>query len=335
MNAAIQTLNEAHADTARYARCIKASKKSPWEIDRDVLRGREFDFSHKFLPDGLSKVDELAFLTDAERRSLSQVQGRTYAYLFGLVERFIGAKVLDQSREHYFGDQVALEALVRFGDEELKHQELFRRVEALISHSMPSGYSTVADPNEVARVVLSKSTWAVLALTCHIELFVQSHYEHSIDQDVSLSPLFKDIFRFHWRDECQHVILDELEWRRVDARLTPEERDAAVSDLIDLVGAVDGIVQGQAAVDSAYFLRLCDRNFKDDEQHAIKDLARQGVPLAIHRQRSAAPTLRSAAHGVHHDGTDAADPTRTRPHHELRKAAALRRLASDRVVGTP
>jgi len=272
MNAAIQTLNEALTDTPRYARCIKASKKAPWEIDRDVLRGREFDFSHKFLPDGLSKVDELAFLTEAERRSLSQVQGRTYAYLFGLVERFIGAKILDQSREHYLGDQVALEALVRFGDEELKHQELFRRVEALISHKMPSGYSTVADPNEVARVVLSKSTWAVLALTCHIELFVQSHYEHSIDQDASVSPLFKDIFRFHWRDECQHVILDELEWRRVDARLTPEERDAAVSDLIDLVGAVDGIVQGQAAVDSAYFLRLCDRNFRDDEQHAIKDL---------------------------------------------------------------
>jgi hypothetical protein len=272
MNASIQTTNEPRTDTARYARCIKASKKAPWEIDRDVLRGREFDFSHKFLPDGLSKVDELAFLTEAERRSLSHVQGRTYAFLFGLVERFIGAKVLDQSREHWLGDQVALEALVRFGDEELKHQELFRRVEALIARGMPGGYSTVADPNEVARVVLSKSTWAVLALTCHIELFVQSHYEQSIDQDASLSPLFKDIFRFHWRDECQHVILDELEWRRVDARLTPEERDAAVSDLIDLVAAVDGIVRGQAAVDSAYFLRLCDRNFTDDEQRAIKEL---------------------------------------------------------------
>ena len=200
------------------------------------------------------------------------MQGRTYAYLFGLVERFISAKILDQSRDHSLGDQVALEALMRFSDEEIKHQELFRRVEALIAHGMPGGYSTVADANEVARVVLSKSTWAVLALTCHIELFVQSHYEHSIDKDPSLSPLFKDIFRFHWRDECQHVILDELEWRRIDARLTPEERDAAVGDLIDLVGAVDGIVQGQAAVDSAYFLRLCDRNFTDDEQHAIKDL---------------------------------------------------------------
>jgi hypothetical protein len=269
MNAAIQTMT---TDTARYARCLNASKKAPWEIDRDVLRGREFDFRHKFLPDGLSRANELAFLTDAERRALSHVQGRTYAYLFGLVERFIGAKVLDQSREHWFGDQVALEALVRFGDEELKHQELFRRVEVLIARGMPTGYSTVADANDVARVVLSKSTWAVLALTCHIELFVQSHYEQSIDQDPSLSPLFKDIFRFHWRDECQHVILDELEWRRVNARLTPEERDTAVNDLIDLVAAVDGIVQAQAAVDSAYFLKLCDRSFTEDEQRAIKEL---------------------------------------------------------------
>lgn len=272
MNASVQTSHQPNSDTARYARCIKASKKVAWDIDRDVLRAREFCFEHKFLPDGLSKVDELTFLTDVEQRSLSQVQGRTYAYLFGLVERFIGAKVLDQSREHWLGDQMALEALVRFSEEELKHQELFRRVEALIARGMPVGYSTVADPNDVARIVLSKSTWAVLALTCHIELFVQSHYEHSIDRDMALSPLFRDIFRYHWSDECQHVVVDELEWRRVTARMSMEERDAAVDDLIALVGAVDGLVCGQAALDSAYFLKVCSRGFTDEEQRAIKDL---------------------------------------------------------------
>jgi len=272
MNAVVQTSRTTSADTGRYARCIKASKKMAWEIDRDVLRGRTFDFADKFLPDGLSKAGELAFLTEPERRALSHVQGRTYAYLFGLVERFISASVLDQSREHSLGDQVALEALMRFGDEEIKHQELFRRVEALIARGMPDGYSTVADPNEVARVVLSKHRWAVLALTCHIELFVQSHYEHSIDADASLSPLFKDIFRFHWQDECHHVILDELEWRRVNARMTPEERDTAVGDLIELVAAVDGIVRAQAGMDAAYFLRLCARNFADAEQLAINEL---------------------------------------------------------------
>jgi hypothetical protein len=258
--------------SSRYALCIKASKKVRWDIDRDVLRSRDFDFRDKFLPDALSMAPHLEFLTENERRTLSQVQGRTYASLFGLVERFIGAKVLDQSREHWLGDQVALEALVRFGDEELKHQELFRRVEALIARGMPEGYSVVADPNDVARAVLSKSTWAVLALTCHIELFVQTHYEQSIDADPSVSPLFRDIFRYHWQEECQHAVLDELEWRRVHARLTAEERDSAVTDLIDLVLAVNGILEAQAAADSTYFLRVCERRFSESEQRALRAL---------------------------------------------------------------
>ena len=36
-------------------------------------------------------------------------------------ERFIAAKVFDVSRDYWLGDQTALEALVRFGDEEIKH----------------------------------------------------------------------------------------------------------------------------------------------------------------------------------------------------------------------
>ena len=79
--------------TDRYAKVIEVSKRVRWEIERDVIRGRHFDYSKTFLPDGLSLVDELAFLSPADKRLLSQVQGRTYAYMFGLVERFIGAKV--------------------------------------------------------------------------------------------------------------------------------------------------------------------------------------------------------------------------------------------------
>src|SRR4051812_6452202 len=92
--------------TDRYARVIDVSKRVRWEIERDVVRGRRFDYAKRFMPDGLSLVNELAFLTPSQRRLMSQVQGRSYAYLFGLVERFISAKVLDISREHWFGDQV-------------------------------------------------------------------------------------------------------------------------------------------------------------------------------------------------------------------------------------
>jgi hypothetical protein len=260
------------SDTQRYARAIWASKRVRWDIDRDVMRGRDFDMDHAFLPVGLSKVDALAFLSPDERRLLSQVQGRSYAYIFGLVERYIGAKVLELSGNHWLGDQVALEALVRFSDEELKHQELFRRIEDMLERRMPAGYTKVADPNEVARAVLGKSTWAVLALTCHIELFTQMHFQQSIEPQDDLSPLWKDVFRYHWVEEVQHAILDELEWKREHRRITLRQKEQGVDDLIALVAAVDGILQAQAASDAGYFLRIAGRRFDADEEAAVRAL---------------------------------------------------------------
>ncbi len=266
----MQTQTQAF-DTAssRYARCIQISKKIRWDIDDDVIRGREFDRRDKFLPDGLSLVHEMTTLSPEEKRYMSQIQGRTYANVFGLVERFINAKVLEVSRDHWLGDQVALEALVRFSEEELKHQELFRRIELMAAAKLPPGYGFAPDPNEVAGVVLGKSTWAVLALTCHIELFTQAHYTQSIEPDGALSPLFKDVFLYHWKEESQHAVMDELEWRREHARLTAEERDRAVDDLIELVGAVDGILQVQAAADTDYFVSTAGRELDAPEREAI------------------------------------------------------------------
>jgi hypothetical protein len=217
-----------------------ASQAHPLGHRRDVIRRRS-STSRKFPANGLSKIEQLPFLSVQERRVVSQIQGRTYANIFGLVERFINAKVLEVSRDHWLGDQTALEALVRFSDEELKHQELFRRIERMIGADMPAGYQFLPQPDEVASVVLGKSTWAVLGLTCHIELFTQAHYRSSIEPDAELSELYKDVFLFHWREESQHAILDELEWS-ASTRLT----DASAigrHDLIALVGAVDGILR--------------------------------------------------------------------------------------------
>lgn len=262
-------VTERAVDTGRYAKCIEVSKRIRWDTDRDVIRGRSFDFNRKFLPDGLSKIGQLAFLDAAGQRLFSQVQGRTYANMFALVERFIGAKVLDISRGHWLGDQVALEALVRLTDEELKHQEMFRRLETMMAPGMPQGYAFLPQPNDVAGAVLAASTWAVLALTCDIELFSQAHYRSSIEAETAIDPLWKDVFLFHWKEESQHAILDEMEWMREDERLDPKQRDQAVDELIGLVGAVDGICQLQAAGDADYFVRVAGRSFDADEIKAI------------------------------------------------------------------
>jgi hypothetical protein len=249
--------------TDRYAKAIEVSRRVRWEIERDVIRGRRFDYTKSFLPTGLSLVNELPFLSADDKRLMSQVQGRTYAYMFGLVERFIGAKVIEVSRDHGLGDQVALEALVRMTDEELKHQELFRQLEAQMTRDMPAGYVQTAEANAVADAVLSKCTWAVLALTLDIELFSQAHYRASIEPQDNLSDLWKDVFLFHWKEEAQHAVLDELELLREDAKLTDTERDAAVGDLIALVGAVDGILQAQSAADTTYFASMVGKRYTE------------------------------------------------------------------------
>ncbi|AUT71539.1 hypothetical protein [Paraburkholderia hospita] len=243
----------------RYAKCVEVSKRIRWDIDNDVIRGRTLDIDQKFLPDGLSQVYRLPFLNDAERRFYSQVQGRTYANMFKLVERFIGAKMLELGRDHALGDQIALEAVVRLTDEELKHQELFRRIELLAGADMPAGYRFLPDADDIAMFVLGKSTWGILALTCFIEIFSQVHYRQSIEADDTLSPLFKDVFMYHWKEESQHAIIDELEWMREDVKLDKPARDAAVDDLIALVAGVDGVVQMQATEDATYFCQHVDR----------------------------------------------------------------------------
>lgn len=259
-------------DSERYARAVQASKAVQWDIEQDVIRQRKFDLSQKYLPDGLSLIPDFITLSESEKRFVSQVQGRTYANIFGLVERFITAKLLEVGRDHSLGDQNALEALVRFSEEELKHQALFRRIEGMMEEAMPSGYHFDVNPDEVARLVLGKSTWAVLLLTMHIELFVQNHYRHSIEPDLELSELFKDVFLFHWKDECQHVVLDELEINRHDASISETERDQGVDDFIALVAAVDGLLQTQAKADAAYFMVHSGRSFDAREAQSLAPL---------------------------------------------------------------
>ena len=78
------------------------------------------------------------------------------------------------------------------------------------------------------------------------------------------------MFFFHWKEESQHAILDELEWTRHDLTLTAEQRDCAVDEFIELVAAVDGILQAQAKADACYFVTNCGRDVDEAEPAAIE-----------------------------------------------------------------
>jgi hypothetical protein len=67
-----------------------------------------------------------------------------------------------------------LEALIRFSDEELILQELFRRIVTMMTDGMVEGYKFLPDPDAVAAAVLKNSTWAVSALIWKWIVFISS-----------------------------------------------------------------------------------------------------------------------------------------------------------------
>jgi hypothetical protein len=83
--------------------------------------------------------------------------------------------------------------------------------------------------------------------------------------------LWKDVFFFHMKEESQHAILDELEWQRENARLDFDQREKALTEFIELVGAVDGILQMQAAADAGYFMANTKRRLDPASERSLRE----------------------------------------------------------------
>ena len=77
----------------RYARCIEVSKRIRWDIDRDVIRGRSFDFGEE-VPARRPVEGRPARLPAAgrERACCRRSRAAPTPTCSRLVERFIGAK---------------------------------------------------------------------------------------------------------------------------------------------------------------------------------------------------------------------------------------------------
>ena len=231
-----------------YADCLQNSYRVNWKI-ADVIGGRHFDGSRPWLPARLSAVDRINCLTPSEKVKLTHVEMGSYAHLFGFVEEFIAPKMLTLARDFEIDQREAFDALTNFAAEEVKHMNLFREVRSLVDGALGFSLALLPGAPEVARVVLSKNTGAVLLLTAAIEWFTQLHYLSCFEGDERLDPFTKHIFKSHWLEESQHARMDHLETLRAFRAMSEAEKDQAIDDLIELVGAVDGLLQTQARLD--------------------------------------------------------------------------------------
>ncbi|HKY62219.1 MAG TPA: diiron oxygenase [bacterium] len=251
-----------------YQDCLETSYRVNWRID-DVLGAETFDFARPWLPPSLSAAGRISCLNEEEKRKLTHVEMGAYAHLFGFVEEFIAPQMTSLAQAQEQADRGAFEALANFVAEEVKHMHLFRRIRDRVDAQLGFRLRLLDGEQQVADYVLGKNTGAVLLLTSCIEWFTQLHYLAAIREAAGLDPLTKKIFRAHWLEESQHAKLDHLETLRAFATMGEGERDRAVSDLIELVGAVDGLLQKQSGYDLENLSRYLGRDFKPAERDEI------------------------------------------------------------------
>lgn len=251
-----------------YEDCLNISKRVSW-LEDDVLADKNFDFSKRFLPNKLTGVDGIGCLNEQEKLQLNQIMGNGYCHLFAFVEEFIIPTVTEEAMKDVYGDEIRARSLLRFAEEELKHQELFRRSVELFGEGFGVECGLIPGREEVARVVRGKSKLAVMVLTAIIEWFTQRHYIEHVQEDSDLDGLFRDLLRFHWMEEAQHAKLDTLLIGEVAVQLTLEEREKAIDEVLELGGAIDGLLAQQIGLNIEALETVTGRTFTEAEKEEI------------------------------------------------------------------
>jgi hypothetical protein len=252
-----------------YPEILQNSLKVAW-TERQVLEGRDFDYSRRFLPDRLSGVDGIRCLNEREKLKLNQLMGNAYCHIFAYVEEYIIPQALEAAQRDIYGDETRLRTLLRFAEDESKHQELFRRSTALFEKGFGVKPGLIPAREEIAKVVLSKSRLCSYLLTSMIEWFTQSHYVEHMRDRTELDELFVDLIKYHWMDEAQHAKIDSLLIDEITGGISEEDREAAVDELLELGGAVDGLLSQQADLDLVSLEKAIGRTLSEDDKAEIK-----------------------------------------------------------------
>jgi hypothetical protein len=251
-----------------YDDTLKTSVKSAWTVD-DCFQGRDFDFTRRFLPERIAGVDDISCLDDDEKRMLNQIRGNSYCHIFAFIEEYIVPLVIDRARADVYGDETRLWSLLRFAEEETKHQQMLRRAGEQFAAGFGLACGLVPGREAVAQAVLATSPLTALLLTSMVEWLTQLHYVEHVRDRGELDELFRDILRFHWIDESRHARMDSLLIDEIAGDLTAEQREAAIDQLLELGGAIDGLLSTQRELDIDALSRASGRTFSDGERREI------------------------------------------------------------------
>ena len=261
-----------------YAGIVAASERMAWTVDEVFRRDRHFDASRPIVPAAWLGTRDLSFLSEEEQHILNHCRAFSYVHLLGNFEEFAPPHLGTILDEDWHDDRERLRALLRFGDEELKHQQLLRRAELELERSCGHPFVRYFDDDK-ARVtaltaaILAHSPLPRFLMVLALEWGTQRHYVESIrDQAADHGdPLYVDVLKAHWVEEAQHTKSDALEIAHLARAMRQDELDLAFDHVLELGGLVDVAFAGQASAEIDTLRHVTGRTFSDGEATTLHE----------------------------------------------------------------
>lgn len=258
-----------------YGETITTAQRVKWKIE-DIIGGdKKLDFSKRFMPESLARINELEFLNDDEKLTLNHIRAHAYLSIFGIVEEFILPFVLDHVRPNLNEDDERVRAFLQFAGEEAKHIQLFKQFKAEFEANFGTKCEVIGPASEIAKSVLANDPLSVAIAILHIEWMSQGHYIGSIKDDAQLDEQFKSLLKNHWLEEAQHAKLDTNMVLALADGLGPKEIEAAVEGYLGIGGFLDEGIAQQTRFDLEAFERATGRVLTDGERNEFLVKQRQ------------------------------------------------------------
>jgi hypothetical protein len=249
-----------------YQETLAASQKANWRLEDIVGGDKRLGFAQPFMPESFARVEELSFLTPAEKLKLNQIRGFDYLCAFGLVEEFILPFVLDHARQQLQGDDYRVRAFLAFAVEEAKHIHLFKHFRAEFENGFGTECLFIGPPSAIAEAILAHDPLAVALVTLHIEWMTQRHYTESVQDDRRLDEQFKSLLKHHWMEEAQHAKLDTLMIEALAEGRGEAELEKALDEYLEIGGFLDNGLRQQAEFNLENLRRSTGRMLTEDER---------------------------------------------------------------------
>jgi hypothetical protein len=284
-----------------YPSIVAVSQRVAWTVD-EIFANRHFDATKHIVPDSWVSTEHLSFLGDREQRTLNHIRAFSYAHLLGNYEEFIPLQMAEAAGQDWHDDRARLRGLFRFGEEEMKHQQLFRRTEEVLEASCGHAFGRYFDAEKVKLTSFVEAVMAYPLLPRFLlleafELGTQRHYVDSVraSNEAACDPLYVDVLKSHWIEESQHVKVDVLEAARLAAGMTSDEISQAFDDVLGLGGLIGETFAGQVEQELATFERVTGRVLSKPDVKALRDALSQSLQAIVAGVSLTHPDFRQVA----------------------------------------